>query len=101
MTRQHVHRYRRLDIGKKVPYWVMACTLPGCTSYTPMKTVSTCPALEGKVAVCNKCGDRFILDKMSLRKAKPICVSCVDSPLARKLRKAERFFEKMEGEISE
>jgi hypothetical protein len=88
---QHVHKYRRTNIGRDKEYWVMRCTLPGCTSYTPMRSKWSCPMLEGKLALCNTCNEGFILDRRALLLAKPICDDCVDSPKAKRARKAMKF----------
>ncbi len=99
MTKQHVHKYRRVDLGRDKNYWVMQCSLPGCNSYTPMRSKLSCPTLLGKVAICNSCGDRFLLDRRSLRLAKPTCSSCVESPKQRELKKVAELFNQLEKEI--
>jgi hypothetical protein len=96
---RHIHKFRRIDIGKKGPYWVMQCRLPHCNYFVPMATKLSVPALIGKIALCNKCNDPFELDRMALRKSKPVCNSCVVSPNKDKLDKAAKFFVKLEGEI--
>jgi len=98
---QHVHKYKRVDIGRDKPYYVMQCCLPGCTHYTPMRTKLSCPALVGKISVCNKCNDRFEMDRRSLRQAKPTCSSCVTSPEQREIDKAARFFATLEKGLAE
>ena len=101
MSKQHVHKYRRVDIGRDLPYWVMQCSEAGCTYYIAMKTKKTAPHLVGKIAICNKCGDRFILDRRSLKLAKPICINCVQSPREEELKKVSKFFDNMEGMIED
>jgi hypothetical protein len=96
---KHIHRYRRVDIGKKGPYWVMQCSLPHCNHYAPMATKISIPSLIGKIALCNSCNDPFELDRMALKKAKPVCRECIDSPNKDKIAKAAKFFAKLEGEI--
>ena len=88
-----------MNIGRDKPYWVMQCSLPGCNSYTPMRTKLSCPSLVGKISICNSCGDRFAMDRRSLKLAKPTCNDCVTSPKEKELAKAARFFSKLEGEI--
>jgi hypothetical protein len=88
---QHIHKYRRIDIGRDKPYFVMQCGLDGCKHYTPMKTKLSCPSLKGKISICNKCGDRFQLDRRALRQAMPTCFSCIESPKKQKLNSAMSF----------
>lgn len=98
---QHVHKYRRVNIGREKEYFVMQCQLPSCPHYTPMKTKLSCPPLVGKISICNRCGDRFVLDRRSLRQAKPICASCVTSPKQREVDKAAKFFASLEKGLLE
>jgi hypothetical protein len=88
---QHVHKYRRVDIGREKPYFVMQCGLDGCQHYVPMRTKLSCPVLKGKISICNKCGDRFQLDRRALRQAQPTCISCVVSPKKAKIASAMDF----------
>ena len=92
---QHIHKFRRIDIGRDTEYWVMQCQLAGCNHYTPMKSKLSVPTLVGKVAICNTCGDRFQLDRRALRQAKPTCLACVKTPKKEELNRAEKFFEEM------
>ena len=96
---RHIHKFRRLNLGKKDPYWVMQCSLPHCTYIVPMVSRTTAPALVGKVALCNKCSDPFELDRMALRKAHPVCKDCIVSPNKDKLDKAAKFFAKLEDDL--
>jgi hypothetical protein len=98
---QHVHKYRRVDIGRDTPYFVMQCKLPGCNHYTAMKTKLSCPQLLGKVSICNSCGNRFTLDRRALRLAKPICIHCVKPKNENESEKATRFFHQLKSEITE
>jgi formylmethanofuran dehydrogenase subunit E len=98
---EHTHKYERENIARdgKPAYWVMRCILPGCNSYTPMKTKLSCPMLKGKIALCNKCEEKFELTRRALRFAKPICVDCVKSPKKKMIKSAEDFFNQLEMEI--
>ena len=101
MSKQHVHKLRRIDMGREKAYWVMQCSLPGCTTYFPMRSKISCPSLLGKISLCNSCGDRFIMDRRSLRLSKPTCSSCVSSPKQAQLDKAKKFFTSLEGELED
>jgi len=92
---QHIHKYRRVDIGREIPYYVMQCSMEGCSHYIPMKTKLSCPILKGKISICNKCGDRFELDRRALRQALPTCITCVVSPKKAKITSAMQFLESL------
>ncbi len=68
MAKKHIHRYERKKIGEN--YIVFRCNLPKCTHYLPKQLV------KGKVSLCNKCGNEFILTSGSLLLAKPHCEDC-------------------------
>lgn len=93
---QHIHRYRRVNIGKEKDYWVMQCSLPHCNHYVPMTAKNKVPYLIGKIAICNKCNDPFELDRNALTKEKPVCNLCIGGSKQEKLDKAAKFFEAME-----
>lgn len=93
---QHIHKYRRVNIGRDREYWVMQCQLSGCTHYSPMKSKLSAPNLKGKISICNKCGDPFEMDRRSIRMAEPTCSSCVVSPKEKELDAAARFFKNLE-----
>jgi len=69
MTRQrHVHRFKRHTY--KSGNAVFFCTLPDCAF-----KVDTKLAL-GKSCICNRCGNEFRIDEISIRLAKPHCKLC-------------------------
>ena len=65
----HVHKLRRHKYHSS-DLKVYFCTLPDCTF-----KVEVALAL-GKRSICNRCGDEFIMDELSLRLAKPHCKKC-------------------------
>lgn len=69
---KHLHRYKRKDISgyNKPPYYVYACSLPGCSHYLHKNTA------EGAVGQCPECGGMLILDKDNLRRVNPLCEEC-------------------------
>ena len=98
---QHIHRYRRVNIGRGTEYWVMQCSLPQCNHYVPMASKLSVPTLVGKIAKCNKCNDPFELDRMALRKSKPVCQFCLGGVAKeKKLEKASKFFAALEKDIA-
>lgn len=98
----HTHRYSRINLGKDgKEYWVMRCNLPDCNSYTPGKTKLSFPSLRGKHALCNKCNEKFELNKRALRFAKPICDDCVDRKDKRELKAADDFFDSLLKDVKD
>lgn len=97
MADKHVHKYRRVNIGKGgKEYWVMKCFRIGCTHYTPMQTKLSAPLLRDTIAMCNRCEEEFILNKRALRMAEPCCDSCVKTK--KDLTPELSFWEKLEKE---
>ena len=96
----HIHRYRRVNIGTNgKEYFVMRCTKPMCKHYTAMATKLSAPLLMGNIAECNRCFERFILDKRSLRQASPCCADCVRKVKDPKVKEADLFFQELEKSI--
>jgi hypothetical protein len=100
-SKEHVHKYRRVDIATKEgkEYWVMQCSLDGCTHYTPMKTKLSAPRLKGSKSICNRCGDTFVLDRRAIRMAEPCCFACVERKNPTELERAAQFFHKLEKSL--
>jgi len=109
-TQKHIHKYRRVDIGKAgrykylkanieregKSYFVMKCIKPGCSNYTPMVSKVSAPLLRDTLAECNRCGERFLLNKRALRMAEPCCDNCVKRKVNVKVTEAEKFFIQLE-----
>jgi late competence protein required for DNA uptake (superfamily II DNA/RNA helicase) len=70
MKSHHVHRYERAILGKK-GYTVFRCNLPDCNHYISAKLA------EGKLTICNRCGNQMLLDRRAMKFVKPYCVDCV------------------------
>ena len=67
----HLHRYKRVNLARDGgEYLVFKCTKPICSHYIAVSLA------EGKLAECNICGNAFIIDKISVRRAKPHCLDC-------------------------
>ena len=69
---KHVHRYIRRDISQtpKKKYIVLACSLPHRNHYINPKLA------VGKLSICWRCGEEFIITPDLLRLAKPHCKDC-------------------------
>lgn len=98
--KQHIHKFRRINIARKgnPPYWVLQCRLGDCNHYTPMKTKLSCPALIGKIVLCNKCSSPFEMDTRAVRMSEPVCVHCIDRKDKDKLNSAAKFFRDLEND---
>lgn len=76
MGRKHVHKYQRVDIGRKngpndrKKFIVFKCVLPDCTHYVEEALA------EGKFCVCNRCNGLMTLTKAAMQLAKPHCPDC-------------------------
>ena len=68
---KHTHKYRKINIGKEKKYEVFRCEIPNCTHYLPVKMA------EGKVCLCNRCGNVMSLDKEAIQLARPHCKDCI------------------------
>ena len=99
---KHLHKFRRVNIGKDgKQYFVMRCTKPECRYYVAMNTKLSAPLLKDTLAECNRCGDRFILDKRALRMTEPCCEDCVKKKVDPKVKEAENFFQDLEKGLLE
>lgn len=69
----HIHRYRRVNLSrvKGQEYYVLRCTKPACSHYVAVNMA------EGKLCECNRCGNAMILNRETVRLAKPHCVDCI------------------------
>ena len=76
MGRKHIHKYKRVDIGRKngpndrKEFIVFKCVLPDCTHYVEKALA------EGKFCVCNRCGGLMTLTKAAMELASPHCPDC-------------------------
>lgn len=70
--KNHLHRYRKLKMGKNKDYIVYACQDPGCKHYISSSLV------VGKVARCFYCKEAFVIDREQVRKGqlKLRCNAC-------------------------
>lgn len=101
MGKNHTHKYKRVDIGKDSPHWVMKCIEDNCSHYVHMKSKLSCPMLRGNIAKCNRCGERFELNRRALRMEFPCCENCVKRKNKTELEKAADFFKDLEESLVE
>ena len=67
MSKCKIHKYKRVDIGRKNPYIVFRCVLPGCGHYVQEKFII------GREAQCWKCGSVFTIEYKESKLARPHC----------------------------
>lgn len=82
MAENHTHKYKRKNIGKYIyekgkavkrkKYLVYACSVTGCTHYIPVYLS------EGKISICNKCDEAFVMTKKTMKLASPHCEDCTE-----------------------
>jgi len=65
---KHLHQYKKVDIGKDIPYIVYRCM--SCPHYLLPYL------LEGREAKCPRCGEAFTIKKDHLTLANPHCDNC-------------------------
>lgn len=68
--KQHVHKYRKVKLGKDGKYVVYACSLPDCSHFIPADLVI------GKRSICWRCESEFIINEKTGALAKPHCREC-------------------------
>jgi len=69
-AKRHIHKYYRahLQFGD-----VWACALSDCNHYMPQYMEAM---VNGKASICWSCGEKFILDPISLQDEQPRCAMC-------------------------
>lgn len=76
MARKHVHKYKKVDIGRKngpkdhKHFVVFKCILADCTHYIEWRLA------EGKFCICNRCGNLMVLTKAAMNLTLPHCPEC-------------------------
>ena len=68
---KHVHKYKRLKIGKKKDFVIFRCFIPGCTHYISEDHIIN------RDSICWACAKPFTIT-YKLIKVKPICQDCKD-----------------------
>ena len=79
IKKDHIHLYKRIDLVPKwkqtklgrEPYLVFICEKPGCTHRMPLDQAI------GKICECRRCGEPFVIDKITVDLAKPHCQDCI------------------------
>jgi len=70
---KHIHMYKRENLTRnpeKKPYMVFRCIKPTCNHHIPLDRAL------GKIAECCRCNEPFIIDKETIKLAKPHCQNC-------------------------
>lgn len=69
MTAKHTHKLKR-HVYPKTKTAVYFCTLPDCHFKIE------CAMALGKKAICNLCGDEFIMTEYDCKLLRPHCLKC-------------------------
>ena len=73
----HIHKYKKIKLGKDRSYLVYKCIKPGCSHYIPLVQ-----ALNA-ICECSKCGNLMVIGKAQLygsggrAMTNPHCVDCI------------------------
>ena len=67
-VQNHLHKLKRYKYGNGAPIYF--CTLPDCSFRSPVAL------MLGKKVLCNQCGNPFVMNENSIRRAKPHCENC-------------------------
>jgi hypothetical protein len=65
------HRYHRRALGSNK---VWACAVPNCTHFIPRYMEAA--LIEGRLSLCNNCGNEFTLTPDALKEDEPRCDEC-------------------------
>lgn len=70
MSRGHIHKYYRVNLGTRKEYLVYRCARPGCTHFVRPQLV------VGLQGICWDCSQPFYLTIKNLHQVKTTCNSC-------------------------
>ena len=87
MRKKHIHKYKRVNLGRDKKYHVLRCTLPHCTHYIDKEL-----ALN-REALCAICEEKMIITRAALRNVRVHCLKCTRS---KKRNEVERILELIE-----
>jgi hypothetical protein len=68
---KHVHKYKRMKVGRKKDYFIYRCFVPGCTHYIAAEHIIN------RESLCWACNSPFVIT-YKLIKVKPTCQLCKD-----------------------
>jgi len=66
-VKQHRHKYKKIDIGTRKPYFVYRCFIDECNHYT------TKNFLLNKKVICWNCEQEFVLNPRHFNRVKLVC----------------------------
>ena len=67
MKQNHIHKYLRVNSGRKEPYYIYKC-VDNCSHFIHESMI------HGRETICWECGKTFRVRRM--KKRKPICEDC-------------------------
>ena len=66
----HIHKYKKIDIGRVKSYPVYACELTGCTHYVPIDMA------VGKTTKCCVCDKSYEIKQSDIQYVRIACDEC-------------------------
>lgn len=69
-SKEHSHKYEKIDMGRRNPWPVFKCLLPACRHFIPIKMSI------GYINKCWECNKSFAIGKRNLLQVHPTCNEC-------------------------
>jgi hypothetical protein len=91
LNSDHIHTFARSRKNKDI----YKCIHPDCTHYTDREY------LVGKRALCGKCASEFILDRVQLKNALPVCLNCTKSARGKKFTETKTLLTDIFSKVEE
>ena len=85
----HIHKYIRVRLGKHIVY---KCSLANCTHFLRRELV------VGRLSICWRCGEPFVMNRESITLARPRCTTCKKTAKKADIAAITEFIEKVVGE---
>lgn len=73
-SKEHSHKYEKIDMGRRNPWPVFKCLLPACRHFIPIKMAI------GYMNKCWNCHKTFAIGKRNLAQVHPTCNECAGKP---------------------
>lgn len=81
----HLHRYKKVNLGNDEDYFVYRCMKPACSHYLAVKLV------ENKLCECNRCHEAMVMTKEAMQLTKPHCADCVKRKASKDVEALSKF----------
>ncbi len=85
--RNHIHKYKRINLSNEGEYLVLKCLKPDCSHYVPVSLAI------GAICECNRCSRVMVIDKATILLALPHCKDCTKSKKSEQVADIAAFLE--------